>query len=78
MNRRLRDLRRALLEVAAPHGAKVEIRRTNGGHLRSTFKAGGIEVAVVTSSTPSDWRTSRNNEALVRRKLRTVMPMVSV
>lgn len=76
-DRRRRDLKRALLALAAPYGADVMIENTKGSHIRAVLCAGAVAVSIVTSNSHSDWRTQRNLEARVRRKLRSIVPTVS-
>jgi hypothetical protein len=53
MTRRQRDLRRLLVDIAEQHGAKlVDIRNTNGGHLRATFAKDKTNIAMILGSSP--------------------------
>jgi hypothetical protein len=72
MTRSQRDLFRVLLAIAHQNEAKlIEIAQTNGGHKRAIFRARtGAEVSLICANTASDWRASRNVEALARRLLR--------
>jgi hypothetical protein len=54
--------RRAVEDLAAVHGCKVE--RTRGDHLRISHPSGWF---VFTSSTPSDHRALRHVAAAIRR-----------
>jgi hypothetical protein len=68
MTQRDRDLNRLLSAIAAEAGARlVEIRKTNGGHIRASFDRGGI---LFVSSTPSDYRDHQITKAQARRALR--------
>jgi hypothetical protein len=69
-DRRQRDMKRVLTSLAAEHGASVKLGTTNGGHVRATFVVGAKRADIIVAATPSDWRASRNNRALVRRVLR--------
>ena len=63
-----RDLERLLATVALQANAKlVEVRKTNHGHIKARFDRGPL---VFTSSTPSEWRTTKNLKAQARRALR--------
>ncbi|MFB8831266.1 type II toxin-antitoxin system HicA family toxin [Azotobacter salinestris] len=62
---RIKKSLRALAEFAIAEGWSV--RRTRGNHL-CFFKAGCAPI--FTSSTPSDFRTSRNAKAQLRRQQR--------
>jgi hypothetical protein len=73
-DRRVRDLKQRLLELATPYQARVEIDQTPGGHLRATFSRGAVKLPIIMAATPSDWRALKNNKALVRRALRTALP----
>ncbi len=53
---------RPVVDYARQHG--FDISRTRGGHLRISKR--GCP-PVFTSSTPSDWRSTRNALALLRR-----------
>lgn len=69
MTRRYRDLHRLLEHVAAEAGARLlELRQTNGNHLRARFDRGTL---VYISGTPSDRRfADRQVVADVGRQLR--------
>jgi len=77
MNRQLRDLKRALLDLAAPHGADLEIEQTGRQHYRAVFSRGATKVTVFAAGTPGDRRALVNDVTRARRKLRTAMPAVS-
>jgi hypothetical protein len=65
-----RDLERLLATLALQANAKlVEIRKTNGGHIRPSFDRGG---PMFISSTPSDVRSIKNTLADAKRKLRRI------
>jgi hypothetical protein len=68
-DKRIRDLRRLLEDVAEPFGATVILDWT-GKHAHVTFIVGVRQAVFVTSKTPSDWRASRNIETDARRILR--------
>ena len=67
--RRERDLQRLLSAIAEQANARlVEIRKTNGGHVRARFDRGG---PLFLSATPSDnVRTIKNDAAQARLLLR--------
>jgi hypothetical protein len=71
--RHYRDLRRYLITLAEPYGAKlIAIKHTGGNHLCATI-AYGAQTFIYASLTPkSDWRADRENASLVRRKLREI------
>src|SRR5262249_27932787 len=48
----------------------IEIRKTNGGHIRANFDRGP---ALFISSTPSDVRSIKNTAAMARRALRDAL-----
>jgi hypothetical protein len=73
MTRRERDLKRRLLVLAEPIGAKVEIGHTGASHLRVTFKRGARCVVFYFAMTPSDFRNEKNEMACVRRRLRSIV-----
>jgi hypothetical protein len=63
-----RDLERLLATIALRANAKlVEIRKTNGGHVRARFDRGGL---LFLSSTPSDIRTIKKDAAQAKRLFR--------
>jgi hypothetical protein len=65
--KRQRDLQRLLSAIAAQADARiVEIKKTNGGHIRASFDRGP---PLFISSTPSDVRSIKNTAAMVRRVL---------
>jgi hypothetical protein len=66
MTKRTRDLERLLATIALRTNG-VEIRKTNGGHIRARFDRGR---PLFLSSTPSDIRTIKNDAAVARRALR--------
>src|SRR5215470_1864226 len=51
-------------------GIKPDVTKTDGGHLKFSFNVNDKKDSVVTSSTPSDHRSTYNARALIRRKLR--------
>lgn len=51
-------------------GIKPEILRTDGGHMRIVFEAGGKPQTILTSWTPSDHRSTLNARARIRKILR--------
>lgn len=51
-------------------GLKYEVTRTDGGHMRINFEAGGKPRYILTSWTPSDHRSTLNARASLRRILR--------
>jgi hypothetical protein len=67
-----RDLRRYLITLAEPYGAKIiAIKHTGGNHLCATIAYGNQTFNIYASLTPkSDWRADRENATLVKRKLR--------
>jgi hypothetical protein len=68
MNARDRDLSRLLSAIAAEAGARlVEIRKTNGGHVKARFDRGEI---LFISSTPGDYRDHQNTKSQAKRVLR--------
>ena len=68
MTKRERELEKILSAVAERANARlVEVRKTNGGHVRARFDRGGI---LFLSSTPSDIRTTKNGAAQAKRLLR--------
>ena len=71
MNRRTRDLYRLLAVEAEPYGAKVQIERTNGGHLKGIFSIGEHEVFIIASFSSST-RCDRYVRADARRALRNL------
>jgi len=52
-------------------GIKPEILRTEGGHMRIVFEAGGKPQTILTSWTPSDHRSTLNARARIRKILRS-------
>jgi len=66
---RLHEYHREIAGVLALYGIRPEIEPTKGGHVRFKWKAGHLEQTLLTSKTPSDWRTRRNAVARVRRML---------
>ena len=59
MNVRGRDLSRLLSAIAAEANARlIELRKTNGGHVRASFDRGG---PMFISSTPSDVRAIKKH-----------------
>jgi hypothetical protein len=66
MTKRTRDLDRLLATIALQTNG-VEIRKTNGGHIRARFDRG---LLIFIGSTPSDWRTTRNLRAQAKMALR--------
>ena len=58
MTKHTRDLDRLLATIALQTNG-VEIRKTNGGHIRARFDRGPL---IFAGSTPNDWRTTRNLE----------------
>lgn len=70
--RRERDLRRRLLVLAEPFGAKVAIDHTGANHLRATVSRGARYVTLYFALTPSDVRNDLNETAYARRKLRSI------
>jgi hypothetical protein len=72
-SRRIRDFRQFLVDEAAPFGATVRrIEVTHGGHLRGVISAGGHEVSIIASLSPSCWRAGRKVRANARRALRSL------
>ena len=62
------DLERLFATLALQANAKlVEIRKTNGGHIRARFDRGG---PMFNSSKPSDVRAIKNTAAMAKRVLR--------
>ena len=59
-------LERELLRV----GIKPTIETMNSGHLRISFSVAGRTRSIVTSTTPSDGRSTLNARAMLRRTLR--------
>lgn len=51
-------------------GIKPEVTRTDGGHMRILFEAGGKKQFILTSWTPSDHRSTLNARARLRKILR--------
>jgi len=51
-------------------GIKPEVQRTDGGHMRIVFEAGGKPQTIMTSWTPSDHRSTLNARARIRKILR--------
>jgi hypothetical protein len=51
-------------------GIKPEVTRTDGGHMRILFEAGGKKQSILTSWTPSDHRSTLNARAVIRKILR--------
>jgi hypothetical protein len=51
-------------------GIKPEVQRTDGGHMRIVFEAGGKPQSILTSWTPSDHRSTLNARARIRKILR--------
>jgi hypothetical protein len=71
-DRRERDLKRRLLVLAEPLGARVDIDRTAKAHLKATISRGARRVVLFFAATPSDFRGERNGLADVKRKLRSL------
>jgi hypothetical protein len=69
-DRRLRDTKKLLTELADEFGCTVKIATTNGGHIRATFSAGNRSIKVFTPWSPSDWRVVKNLKATARRAVR--------
>ena len=69
MTKRERELCQLLSQIAERGNARlIEIRKTNGGHVRARFDRGG---PLFLSATPSDnVRTIKNDAAQARRLLR--------
>lgn len=67
---RLHEHHKEIAGVLALYGIRPDIEPTNGGHVRFKWKAGPIEQSLLTSKTPSDWRTRRNAVSQVRRMLK--------
>jgi hypothetical protein len=68
MTKHTRELESLLATIALQtDGRLVEIRKTNGRHIRARFDRGPL---IFTRSTPSDWRTTRNLRAQAKRALR--------
>ena len=69
MTKHERELEKLLAAIAQQADARlVELRKTNGGHVRASFDRGGL---LFMSSTPSDnARTLRNDAAQAKRLLR--------
>jgi hypothetical protein len=64
-------LSRLLSAIAAEAGARlVEIKTTGSGHKKVVLDRNGFSIGLVTSSTPSDYRSTKNFEAFARRQLR--------
>jgi hypothetical protein len=65
VNRRARNLELLLATIALQNEARlVELRKTNGGHVRARFDRGG---PMFISSTPSDVRAIKNAAAIAKR-----------
>jgi hypothetical protein len=71
MDRRMRDVKKRLLALAEPFGARLEIEHSGRSHLRATF-TGAAHVDVYLANSPSDFRAEKNESAYVRRKLRSI------
>jgi hypothetical protein len=70
MTKRERELYQLLSQIAERANARlIEIRKTNGGHVRARFDRGGL---LFLSSTPPDIRATQNDAAQARRLLRRV------
>jgi hypothetical protein len=68
MTKRERELCQLLSQIAERGNARlIEIRKTDGGHIRARFDRGPL---VFTSSTPSEWRATKTLKAQARRALR--------
>ena len=68
MTKHIREIEKLLTVLSDEANAKlVELQKTNGGHVKARFDRGGL---LFTSSTPSDWRTTRNLKAQAKRALR--------
>jgi hypothetical protein len=69
MTKRERELCQLLSQIAERGNARlIEIRKTNGGHVRARFDRGG---PLLLSAPPSDnVRTIKNDAAQARRLLR--------
>ena len=72
------ETKKAVLAVAAAHGAKTEFERTQKGHWRAIIALGAARRTVVFSGTPSDWRELRNTVAYVRRSIHEMKGTVHV
>jgi hypothetical protein len=68
-SRRIRDLYRLLVDEAAPYGAAVRIKQTNGGHLRSIFSVGAREMFIITPLSPGNTRRFDRNVRTVARRV---------
>jgi hypothetical protein len=63
VTKRDRELHQILSQIGEPANAKlVEIRKTNGGHVRASFDRGGPMFI-----SPSDVRAIKNTAATARR-----------
>jgi hypothetical protein len=72
-NRRYRDLQRSLSTLAEPFGADVVlIEPTRGNHIRAVITAGAVSFTIYMAHSPGDFRSGRNVEAFVRRRLRAL------
>jgi hypothetical protein len=68
MTKHERELEKLLAAIAQQADARlVELRKTNGGHVRASFDRGG---SLFMSPTPSDIRSIKNFRAQARRALR--------
>lgn len=67
---RLNEHHKEIAGVLALYGIRPDIEPTNGGHVRFKWKAGHLDQSLLTSKTPSDWRTRRNAVSRVRRMLK--------
>jgi hypothetical protein len=68
---RTRDLKRELMTLAEPFGARlVDIKITGGGHFCATIACGASTFDIYTGWSPSDWRAARKRSSFVKRKLR--------
>jgi hypothetical protein len=76
VRKRDRDVYKMLATVALQNAARlVELRKTNGGHIRASYDRGP---ALFISSTPSDVRSIKNTAAMARRVLRDVLGVEAV
>lgn len=60
----------AVLDELDKHGLQGEVTPTRGGHQKIQFKLNGCVKTIFCSTSPSDWRASKNLRSLVRRTVR--------
>jgi hypothetical protein len=66
---RFRKVHREIATLARRLGVQNVRLEARGKHIRLVGQRGDVEVSQIFSSSPSDWRTIRNIEALLKRSI---------